>query len=221
MSWIPSIANFLQSITLTVFADWKVTGRENVPPFGPLIIVANHQSNFDPTLISTSLPRRISFLAKKGIFVGPIATWFFRQYGAFPLDREGADVRAYRWALGQLGRDRAIVIFPEGTRTRGGMRQAQPGVARLALKAQAALLPVGITGTERLGSWLRVFNPTGKIRVNIGMPFTLPVIEGRPSREVMGSLTDMIMGRIAVLLPPGYRGVYSVEGRVAEPGDET
>lgn len=208
MDWLYPTCNFLQKIVLRLFADWKVEGRENVPPMGPLIVVANHQSNFDPTLMSVSLPRRVFFLAKAGIFKGPIARWFMTTYGAFPLNREGVDVRAYRWVLDQLRHGKVVVLFPEGTRSPGGMRRARPGIAQIALQSQALILPVGITGTERLGTWMRVVNPTGKIRVNIGPVFSIPPIEGKPSKEVLESITDMIMQRVAQLLPEEYQGEY-------------
>ena len=210
MDLVNRVANFLQRMVLMAFAEWRVTGKENVPPHGPLIIVANHQSYFDSTLLSTSLPRRTRFLAKAGLFRWPVVSSFFRLYGAYPLARSTADVGAYRWALRQLERDRAVVLFPEGTRSPGGMRKAQAGVALLALRSQAPILPVGITGTERLGSMFRVFKPTGAIEVSIGTPFSLPTVEGHPSREVLDSLTGMIMQRIAALLPPAYRGVYAI-----------
>lgn len=213
MDVIPSTARFLQRVTLRLFADLEVIDSENVPPFGPLIIVANHQSNLDPPMIVSTVPRRVQFLAKRDIFAGPVVSWLLRQYGAYPLNREGADPRAYRWALDQLNRDKAIVIFPEGTRNPGGMKKALSGVAQLALKSEAPLLPVGITGTERMGTWLRVVNPTGRLRVKFGMAFSLPSITGRPNREVLESLTDTIMGRIAEQLPPEYRGVYSIKPR--------
>ena len=213
MELVNPAANILQRVLLRAFAEWRVTGRESVPPHGPLIVVANHQSYVDAPLLSASIPRRTRFLAKAGLFRWPLVSWLFRSYGAYPLSRSTADVGAYRWALRQLERDHAVVLFPEGTRTQGGMRKAQAGVARLALRSQAPILPVGITGTERLGSIFRILKPTGAIEVVIGTPFSLPNIEGRPSREVLDSLTDMIMQRIAAVLPAEYHGVYAITPR--------
>ena len=218
--FIYPLSNFFERIALRLFADWRVTGRDHVPPFGPLIVVANHQSNIDPPLLSASIPLRLRFLAKRNIFRGPVATWFLRSYGAFPLNRDGADIQAYRWTIDRLEKGEALVIFPEGTRSRGAMKKAMSGVARLALRSQTPLLPVGITGTEGLGSLLRVFNPTGRLRVNIGTVFSLPPIEGRPTPEVLDSVTDMIMYRIAALLPESYRGIYRIEPRITPRADE-
>ena len=219
------LANLVQKATLRLFADWEVTGLQNVPRDGPLIIVSNHVSNFDSSLLSRSLPRRLRFLAKATMFERMfLARWFLLRYGAFPLKREGVDVRAHRWVMGQLDAGNAIANFPEGTRNSEGMERAHSGVARLAMRTQAPVLPVGITGTERLGTFLRVLNPTGKITVNIGQPFTLPAIDGKPEKAELVSMTDMIMTRVAALLPPRYQGVYGVEGtgwRVKGVGSET
>ena len=208
--WVYPVSNFLQRRMLGLFADYKVAGVENVPPMGPLIVVANHQSYADPPLLGASIPRRLWFLAKKEIFQGPVADWFLKSYGAFPLNREDRDIRAYRWVLNKLEHDGAVAIFPEGTRSRGAMKQATSGVVQLALKTQAPLLPVGITGTERMGHWLRVLNPTGRIKVNIGTVFTLPSVEGKPNKEVMQSMADSVMQRVAALLPANYQGVYRI-----------
>ncbi len=212
MSTIYHITNILQRGTLRLFADWKVSGTENVPPVGPVVIVCNHLSNLDPSLLSCSLPRRLNYLAKDSIFdaVGPLGRWYLTQYGAFPIDRGAADVAAFRWSLRQLQRDASLVIFPEGTRSKTeGMNQAKSGVVSLILRSGAPVLPVGITGTERLGAFLRVVNPTGKIRVNIGQPFSLPSIEGRPGRELLESMTTDLMHRVCDLLPESYHGYYA------------
>ena len=197
--------------TLRLFSDWSVHGEENVPPMGPLIVVANHVSNFDPPLVSASFPRRIWFLAKKELFKGP-GKWFFTTYGAHPVNRSATDPKAYRWALEKLASDQCVMIFPEGTRSRtGAMKKAQPGVVRLAMKSQAAIVPVGITGTDGMNNPLHVFRPSGRLHINIGRAFTLPDIEGRPSAAVLQSMTDMIMERVAMLLPSEYRGAYGTE----------
>ena len=202
------ICTIIQRLVMRLFADWQVNGAENVPPMGPLIIIANHQSNFDPPLLSASIPRRVYFLAKSDLFMGHVITWFLSSYGAFPVNREGGDIRAYRWVISQLRAGKPVVLFPEGTRSRNGMMKAKPGIAQIALQSQASILPVGIVGTHRLGTWLRVLNPTGKITVNIGQVFSVPMIEGRPSRELLESISDMIMQRVAMQLPEEIRGVY-------------
>ena len=209
--------NITSRATLRLFSDWSVHGEENVPPMGPLIVVANHVSNFDPPLMSASFPRRIWFLAKKELFKGP-GKWFFTTYGAHPVNRSATDPKAYRWALDKLTHDQCVMIFPEGTRSRtGAMKKAQPGVVRLAMKSQAAIVPVGITGTDGMNSPLHVFRPTGRLRINIGRAFTLPTIEGRPSAAVLQSMTDMIMERVAMLLPTANRGVYGTGAGGDEP----
>lgn len=207
------LSNWAFRRVLTWFADWRVEGQEYVPPFGPLIVVANHLSNLDPPLLAVSIPRRLHFVAKRTLFRFGLGI-FLRAYGAYPVDRDGADTPAMLWALRLLQRDGTLVVFPEGHRNpRGGMRRGQPGLALLALKSQAPILPVGITGTEHLGPLWRVAFPTGRIRVRIGQPFTLPLVQGRVPREQLQALTDMVMERVALLLPRAYRGVYGVEPR--------
>ncbi len=192
--------------------EWTVTGKENVPRRGRLIVVANHLSYADPSMVATALPRPVRFLAKDSLFRHPISRWFLTNYGAYPLRRGAMDVRAYRWARGILESDRALVLFPEGTRGTRGLGPGQPGVARLAIATGSTLLPVGVTGTAHMGPWWRVLCPSGRIRVKIGEPFRLPQADGPPSKEDVAECTDRIMHAIAALLPESYRGIYAGSG---------
>ena len=103
----------------------------------------------------------------------------------------------------------AVVVFPEGHRSPDHtMKEGMLGVAYLALKSQAPILPVGLSGTEKISAW-RMTVPLCRMRANIGQPFTPPVLEGATRQEATQSTLDMIMNRIAALLPERYRGVYS------------
>ncbi len=187
----------------------EVNGREGVPPYGPLIVAANHLSFTDPPLLVVSIFRPLHFIAKRELFANPISRNFLRNFHVSPFDRSGLRIDAVRLLLRMLAQDQAVVVFPEGHRSPDHtMQHGELGVVYLALKSQAPILPVGLSGTEKLSAWRMPF-PLCRLRANIGQPFTLPVLEGRPSREVLHSLQDMIMGRIAALLPEQYRGVYS------------
>ncbi len=212
MGVVYSSARFMMRNALRLFGDWQVEGRECVPPRGGLIVVSNHQSNMDPPMIMASLPRRVYFMAKRGIFNGPVISFLLRAYGTFPLNRDGGDLQAIQWSLKMLDSGQVIGIFPEGTRSPGGMRKGIPGIAMIALRSGAPILPIGMTGTERTGPPWQVAMPRGEFRVKIGQPFSLPVIEGRVNREQLQSMTDMIMERVATLLPPDFRGVYDLKG---------
>jgi 1-acyl-sn-glycerol-3-phosphate acyltransferase len=201
----------LARFCFNTFGRLEVTGRECVPPYGPLILVANHLSYNDPPSLVASVPRPLDFLGKKELFSNPVQRYFMRGFRVHRLDRAASGVEAMRAALDLLARDQVVVIFPEGHIAKSGaMEEGRPGAAYLALKSQAPILPVGIYGTEKF-SPRRMPLPLCRFHVNIGQPFTPPVMEGRVTRPVVNSVLDIIMKRIAVLLPPEYRGVYALQ----------
>ncbi|MEE8442107.1 MAG: lysophospholipid acyltransferase family protein, partial [Dehalococcoidia bacterium] len=117
---------------------------------------------------------------------------------------------ALRWILRTLQQDHMMGIFPEGTRNPNAMhRVPTSGVAYIALKTHSPILPVGITGTERIPAMWRILFPFCHIKVRIGEPFSLPPVDGKLDEATLGSLTEMIMLRVAALLPEEYRGEYS------------
>lgn len=191
----------------------EVAGKENMPRQGPLIVASNHFNNADPPLLGATLPRRLVFMAKHEMFQWPVLGLMTRLAGAFPVRRSEADLGALREATSVLRRSQVLAMFPEGTRSKDGkLHKAEPGTALLALRSEVPVLPVAIAGTEdvvllRLPlDLLRLRRP--HVRVVIGHPFFLPPVE-RITAEEVKRCTDLIMGRIAALLPPSHRGEYA------------
>ena len=203
------LGQVLSRIFIPTFGSIRVTGRERVPRRGPLIIVANHQSNADPPVMVYAIPRGIFFMAKRSLFWGPVISYLLHAVHVYPVNRGGRDIDALQWARGALDSGKALLIFPEGTRSPGSLRQATDGPAYLALSSGAPVLPVAITGTECIKGMFRIAFHFQRLRVTIGEPFTLPRAEGRLDRAQLQSATDEVMRRIAALLPPAYRGVYA------------
>ena len=199
-------------LILRLFNDCEITGREQVPDRGPIILIANHISNVDPALVAVVSKKPPRILAKKELFSFPLFSFLLRSYGAYPVDRGKADLHAMNWAERHLLQNEgSLVLFPEGTRDRDGrgMKRGQVGVAQLAADTGAAIVPIGLTGTEGLQNVLRVFWPGARIRLNVGQPFEIKTIEGRrPTRQELNGITTEIMVRIAVLLPERMRGFY-------------
>ena len=200
----------LARFCFNTFGRLEVTGSEGVPPYGPLIVVANHIAYNDPPVLVAGVPRPLDFLGKKELFSSPIKRLVMRGFRVHPLDRSAAGIEAMRTALDLLARDHAVVIFPEGRiSAHHAMEEGRPGAAFLAIKSQAPILPIGIYGTEKFSPRRMPF-PFCQMHVNIGQPFTPPVMEGRVPRAVVNSVLDMIMQRIAALLPEEYQGVYAL-----------
>jgi len=206
LPWFYYVGRLLVRIVLLLLARWQVKGRENVPSQGPLLIVANHINLADPILIGASLSRKLAFMAKEEIFRSRFSRLFLRSSGAFPVRRGRIDRKAFNRANQVLGKGQALVIFPEGGRSHNTQLQsAFLGAALMASRSRALILPVGISGSEKIKGvgWL-LRRP--RIAVNIGHPFSPPPVNSRLTKEGRAELTNSIMTHIAELLPPEYRG---------------
>ncbi|MFC1955530.1 lysophospholipid acyltransferase family protein [Chloroflexota bacterium] len=209
MPWFYYVGGFLIRIAFFFLTQRRVTGQENVPAQGSLLIVSNHLNLTDPALLDSSIGRKMVFMAKEELFRSRFSGYFIRSYGAFPVNRErlrkGTLKEAERW----LAKGIALVIFPEGQRSQNARLQpAFAGPTLIASRTGAPILPVGISGTENIKGatwWLR--RPS--ITVNIGQPFNLPPASGKLTRADLAQLTNSIMEHIAELLPPQYRGNYA------------
>jgi 1-acyl-sn-glycerol-3-phosphate acyltransferase len=200
---------------------------DEIPADGPVIIAANHASNLDVVVLGAwltpKLGRRIHWLGKKELFDWPVVGWMARNGGVHPVDRDAADVEAFRLASRILAEGNVLFVFPEGTRSAdGALQSARDGVAVLALRSGAPIVPIGIAGSN--GVWPRgqtLPHPGGRVTVRVGRPFRLAdeLPPGTDRRTAKGLATGIIMRRIAELLPPGQQGVYATSPATAEPSD--
>jgi 1-acyl-sn-glycerol-3-phosphate acyltransferase len=189
----------------------KVTGKENVPRQGAYLIAINHISLYEAPFILSFWPSAPEVIGAVDIWSKPGQSTLARLYGGIPLHRGEYDRRAIQAGLNVLNSGRPLLIAPEGGRSHvPGMRRAQPGIAFLLDLVQVPVLPVGFIGTtdDMMDKALRGKKPW--IEMRIGKPFFLPLSEGKGEarRESRQRNSDLIMHRIADLLPVEYRGVY-------------
>lgn len=130
------------------FFDIRYYGRENIVDDGPLIVASNHTSYLDPMPLGTAFRRPLSFMARKSLFADRFFGWIIRNVYAFPLDREGGTKAALKSFCKRLEQGRAVVIYPEGTRSEDGRLQGiEPGAAMISCRSGAPILPVYVMGT--------------------------------------------------------------------------
>jgi 1-acyl-sn-glycerol-3-phosphate acyltransferase len=153
-------------------------------------------------------PRPLTGFAKAETWDNPLLGWIFNVWRAIPLKREEADMSAMRSALEVLQEGRILAVAPEGTRSgHGRLQQAKPGVALLALRSGAPLLPIVHIGGEAFKRNLKRFWRTD-FRVIVGNPFRIEIGDHKVTAEIRQQITDEIMYQLAALLPEKYRGVY-------------
>ncbi len=129
----------------------RIYGAENVPQTGPLIVVSNHASDFDPPIVSCCMRRPVAFMAKEELFQVPVLKQAILLYGAYPVKRGAADRQALRSAMSYLEQGWATGVFLQGTRTPDArITDPKLGAALIAAKTQAPLLPVSLWGTEAI-----------------------------------------------------------------------
>ena len=203
----------LLSAVLPTFCNVEVSGLENVPRQGRTCLMINHVSYLDPIVVTASIPFRHTIsLSKVENFSIPVAGWLLRQWGIYPIHRGEVDRKALLQTIELLKSGQMVLMAPEGTRHPEGMQQAKDGLAYIATKSDAVIVPTAICGAEdwrrRLKSLRRAY-----AKVVYGKPFRFRS-EGRkriPRAELSAMITEA-MYQLALTIPGDYaylRGYYS------------
>lgn len=193
-----------------VFWKMHITGREHIPAAGPTIIMMNHISFIDPVLVMGAVNKRFVIPMSK-IENGrhPIIGTLERIYGAFNIDRDSVDRKALESAIELLRSGQIVLVAPEGTRQRNGLVVPKDGMAFIATKANAAIVPTALAGATPWGANAKQFRRT-PIQINFGRPFRFKT-DGRKRipREELALMMQEAMYQLALALPdPALRGQY-------------
>jgi len=171
----------------------RVTGRENIPETGGVILCSNHINFFDPIVIAVSIKRHVHFMGKKELFKNPLGRFFLGSIKAFPVERGVADIKSFKAALSILKKGFVMGIFAQGTRLdEADISAAKSGTAMFAVKTGAAVVPVGVSGNYK---WF------SKVNVEFGKPLYFEEAASKKiKREALDGITDTIVREINEIL---------------------
>lgn len=212
--WFYDLAWFVDRIFAPVLAKPEFYGRENIPRKGAVLFTANHLSQWDIFFMHYLLPRPGYWMTKKEYFKVFFFGGWARLFGAFPVSRGAYNRQTLQFAVDLLKKGHLMIIFPEGHRaTNYRMMQGHSGAALIATKAEALVVPVGFAGTEKI-SRRKEYGPDGKkikprVIVRVGQPYLLPGEDATGRRLELEELNEIMMSKIAELLPPEYQGFYT------------
>lgn len=190
-----NIVKFILKILFSVFYRVKISGRENIPEKGPVLLCSNHINELDMLFIGYRIRRTIHWMAKQELFEIPLLGPLIKKLGAFPVRRGKGDVDSVKTAFSILEDGYIVGIFPEGTRVKANDKRKiniKPGAAMLAAKAGVPILPVAVKG--------KLF-PFSVIKIKFGKMFKLDTVMGKKyHNDELIELSSKIMDKIRILL---------------------
>jgi len=180
------------AVTLRALYAHRAHSIDALPETGPILIACNHQSFLDPPIVGCRVTRRqLDFVARRGLFKGPGA-WLLPRIHAFPIDEDGGDAAAIRETLRRLALGRAVVIFPEGTRSPdGAMRPYKRGIALLIKRARCPVLPAAVEGAFDV--WPRGARVPRLLGPRLASAYGAPI----PHEELLAGGPDAALERLA------------------------
>jgi len=196
-------------LIFATYFRWRVSGVENVPLTGPVILASNHSSYIDPPLIGCGLPRDIHYLARESLFRQPFLRWALPRVNVVPVDRDGAGAKGLKQILDRLLGGAGIILFPEGTRSPdGNLQPARAGIGLTVIKSTAPVVPVRVFGTFEAYGRHRKFPKPRCVGVVYGKPMEFAALRAEAKtcpknrlKEIYQQVADELMAEIGKLAP--------------------
>ncbi len=200
--------SFFRLMYATYFR-WRVYNPERVPLTGPVILASNHASFLDPPLVGCGVHRGINYLGRENLFRQPFVGWLFRQWNSIPVDRDGGGAAGLKAILERLLTGGAIILFPEGTRTKDGKLQpARSGIGLTVIKSNAVVVPVRVFNTFECYHRKIKFHLPMRLSVKYGQPLNFDRLRAEAKtcskarlKKIYQEVADEIMAAIGKLEP--------------------
>ncbi len=199
-----------------LFRKLHVEGVHNVPQHGGVLVIGNHIATVDPPLTGAMIRRLdVYYMAKAENFSSRGMNWLCRAYHAFPVVRGSADRTALRRSIQILKDGHVLVVYPEGSRSPDAtLTHPQAGIGFLARHARVPIVPVAIWGTENVLPKGARRPHRNHVHIRFGEPFEVPEVDAADGKLSHQATTDLMVWRIAEMLPHAYRGVFTSAARV-------
>ena len=187
---IYAIGKHLVRAFLHLYFGFSVSGEENIPKEGPILVCGNHQSNWDPPVVGCAMNRQTGFMAKEELFKNKFTGGLLSRLGAFPIKRARSDQSAIRELLKRFKEGKSVVVFPQGTRQRPGRPpvKAKPGIIKIAILSGVPIVPAAISANYKF---------RGRVSVRFGAPITFSGMDKKAlTDEKLSEIADGLMDTI-------------------------
>ena len=204
------IRTAIRTIGFHLLANVRVIGEDNIPLTGPTIIMMNHISLADPVVCMGAITRRFVIpMTKIENMHNPILAPFIRWWGAYSVNRGEIDRKALMNSIELIKSGQLILIAPEGHRHPEGLARPKDGLAYIATKANAVIVPTALSGAE---VWMERLKHLRRapVTVTFGRAFRFKTAGERIPRDTLSAMSEEAMYQLALTIPnPALRGVYS------------
>ncbi len=199
--------HYLAGLVHSMWFRGEVAGTDNFPAEGPFLIASNHASHLDPPMVGCQIAKQMRFFARRSLWNNRLLAWWLDQVETIPVERDSGDIGAIKKVLLALKEDRAVVLFPEGTRSPDGhLQKAKAGVGLMACKTGVPVVPCRVYGSfAAFGKGAKVPHFGTPVSIVFGPPIAASDYDdpaaGKARYEIAA---QRIMDRIAALPEPRY-----------------